>query len=261
MYVTPVRSPLRVVLRGLLVLALVCAWAGCATPGRPVVVERGPAPERATVPAPGSVSIPRSGVHVVKRGDTLYSIAWRYGLEMKSLARNNRIRSPYTIYPGQKLRLKGRAVAATPRRTPPKTSGTTARKPSPATPAPQIPSSALVWQWPASSPVVREFGGVSKGLDFEMRPGAPVTAAATGEVVYAGSGLGGYERLVIVKHNESYLSAYSLNQPFTVQEGQRVNGGQRIASIGQGSSKTRTLHFEIRRDGNPVSPRTLLRRR
>ena len=66
---------------------------------------------------------------------------------------------------------------------------------------------------------------------------------------------------MIVKHNDSYLSAYSLNQPFAVREGQRVDGGQRLASIGQGSSKMRTLHFEIRRDGNPVSPRSLLRRR
>ena len=108
---------------------------------------------------------------------------------------------------------------------------------------------------------MREFGGASKGLDFEMNAGSPVKAAAVGEVVYAGSGLGGYERLVIVKHNDSYLSAYSLNQPFFVKEGQRVNGGQRIASIGRGSSKLRTLHFEIRRDGNPVSPRSLLRRK
>ena len=256
---------LTIALRGLLVLLLVFAWAGCATPGRPVIVERGPSVDRGSAPAPRTASIPRSGIYVVKRGDTLYSIAWRFGLDLNRLARNNRIGPPYTIYPGQKLRLKARAVAGTRSRTtsnqPAKTSRRAPRKPAPATSAPQTPSSAIVWQWPASSPVVREFGGASKGLDFEMNAGSPVKAAAMGEVVYAGSGLGGYERLVIVKHNDSYLSAYSLNQPFSVREGQRVNSGQRIASIGQGSSKLRMLHFEIRRDGNPVSPRSLLRRK
>ena len=214
------------------------------------------------MPVPRTAGIPRSGIYVVKRGDTLYSIAWRFGLDMNSLARNNGIRSPYTIYPGQRLRLKGRAVAGTRQPTvtsSPQTGSRTSTAP-PRKPARQTPSSALVWQWPASSPVVREFGGTSKGLDFEMTPGAPVGATAMGEVVYAGSGLGGYERLVIVKHNDSYLSAYSLNQPFTVREGQRLDGGERIARIGQGSSKMRMLHFEIRRDGNPVSPRSLLRR-
>ena len=261
---SPVPCRVTMVLRGALALLLVAVWAGCATLGRPVVVERGPTSETRSTPAPRTAATPRSGIYVVKRGDTLYSIAWRFGLDLNRLARNNRIGPPYTIYPGQRLRLTGRAVASTPPRSPPKqpaqTSRPAPRKPAPAQ-APQIPSSALVWQWPASSPVVREFGGASKGLDFEMNVGSPVKAAATGEVVYAGSGLGGYERLVILKHNDSYLSAYSLNQPFAVGEGQRVNGGQRIASIGRGSSKMRRLHFEIRRDGNPVSPRTLLRGR
>ena len=217
------------------------------------------------MPAPRSARIPRSGIHVVKRGDTLYSIAWRYGLDMNELARNNGIRPPYTIYPKQRLRLIAPRTVATTR---PRTTTTRQRTPARAAKPPRqqqpppanVPSSALAWQWPASSPVVREFGGSNKGLDFEMKPGAPVSAAAPGEVVYAGSGLGGYERLVIVKHNRSYLSAYSLNQPFSVREGQRVNGGQMLASIGQGSSKMRMMHFEIRRDGNPVSPRSLLRR-
>ena len=246
-------------LRGLIALLLIFVWAGCATPGRPVIVERETASERRPMPAPRSTATPRSGYHVVKRGDTLYSIAWRYGLDLNRLARNNGIGPPYTIYPGQRLRLKGQAAAATRTRTPRQSTGRSA--PKPAAPAPGVPSSALVWKWPASSPVVREFGGPSKGLDFEMKPGAPVNAAASGEVVYAGSGLGGYESLVIVKHNDSYLSAYSLNQPFSVKEGQRVNGGQRIASVSGGSAKMRTLHFEIRRDGNPVSPRALLRRK
>ena len=244
-----------------------CCWAGCANLGDPVVSERGSSAGRTPMSPRGHASIPRSGVYVVKRGDTLYSIAWRYGLDMKALARNNGLRAPYTIYPGQRLRLTTRRAvvstrsrpAASSSKTPRRETASSRQRPASSAPAPKIPASALVWQWPASSPVVREFGGTSKGLDFEMKPGAPVSAAATGEVVYAGSGLGGYQRLVIVKHNDSYLSAYSLNQPFAVREGQRVNGGQRIAGIAGGSAKTRMLHFEIRRDGNPVSPRSLLR--
>ena len=250
---------------GLLAMMLAVALAGCATSGRPIIVEREPPSERSSIPAPRTSAIPRSGVYVVKRGDTLYSIAWRFGLDMNVLARNNRIGPPYTIYPGQRLRLDGQAVASTRPRTlpkePAKTSRPPPRKPAAAAPAPGILSSELVWRWPASSPVVREFGGASKGLDFEMKAGSPVKAAARGEVVYAGSGLGGYERLVILKHNDSYLSAYSLNQPFSVREGQSVHGGERIASIGQGTSKLRMLHFEIRRDGDPVSPRKLMRGR
>ena len=248
-------------LRGTLALALLFCWAGCASPGSPIVSERGASPGSASLPAPRTARLPRSGIYVVKRGDTLYSIAWRFGLDMKALARNNRLHSPYTIYPGQRLRLTTqRAVAARRSRPAPSSRIPPARtRPAPAAPPPQVPASALVWQWPASSRVVREFGETSKGLDFEMDPGSPVGATAPGEVVYAGSGLGGYERLVIVKHNDSYLSAYSLNQPFAVREGQRVNGGERIASIARGSVKTRMLHFEIRRDGNPVSPRSLLR--
>lgn len=253
--------------RGLAMVVLLTLWAGCATPGRPIITERGPAAERASKPAPHIVRMPRSATYVVKRGDTLYGIAWRFGLEMKTLARINRLNPPYTIYPGQRLSLRAQARVATTRQpAPPPRSSTRSKTPPKRVPpapavAPAPAGGAPVWQWPASSPVVREFGGNSNGLDFEMQPGSPVAAAAAGEVVYAGSGLGGYERLVIVKHNDSYLSAYSLNQPFSVREGQRVNGGDRIASIAGGSAKTRMLHFEIRRDGSPVSPRSLLRRR
>lgn len=251
-------------LRAALLCVVFFAWTGCASPGSPIISERGSTAGR-PLPAPRTASIPRSGIYVVKRGDTLYSIAWRFGLDMNAIARNNRLRSPYTIYPGQRLRLTTRrAVVST--RSRPTPAGTQRNEstpvrpqPVPSTAPPKVAGAALVWQWPAASPVVREFGGTSKGLDFELKPGSPVSAAASGDVVYAGSGLGGYERLVIVKHNDSYLSAYSLNQPFTVREGQRLNGGQRIANIAQGSAKTRMLHFEIRRDGTPVSPRTLLR--
>jgi len=250
-------------------IVLLLLWTGCASPGRSVG-DPTPATKRPAGTTPKPVYAPSSGVYVVKAGDTLYAIARRFGLNMKVLARNNGLREPYTIYPGQRLRLRAaRAVADSRPRTPatnsrsrsqPKAATPVAKKPA-ASPQSATRSGSLVWRWATTSPLVREYGGSSRGLDFVVRAGGSVAAAAPGEVVYAGSGLGGYERLVIVKHNKHYLSAYSLNQPFAVREGQQVRGGDRIASVGQGSAKARTLHFEIRRDGNPISPKSLLRRR
>lgn len=247
-------------------LVLPLALAGCTTSS-----ERGALP------------VPISQVYKVKAGDTLYSIGWRYGLDYRELAQTNGLQSPYTIYPGQKLRLAAPVAARTPTpgsasASPPKTAPKPARQTTPsATPATRSPAKAPAtasrtapspppvasgaWQWPTSSPVTREFGGVSKGLDFSVAAGTPVRASAAGEVVYAGAGLGGFQHLVILKHDERHLSAYGLNQPIAVREGQKVNAQERIANIGAGAAAIRTLHFEIRRDGKPVSPRTLLSKR
>ena len=253
-------------------LVLPLALAGCTTSS-----ERGALP------------VPISQVYKVQAGDTLYSIGWRYGLDYRELAQTNGLQPPYTIYPGQKLRLAAPVAAraptpgsasATPPKTAPKPARQTAPSATPATasrtrspakapatasrtaPSPAAPPVASgAWQWPTSSPVTREFGGVSKGLDFSVAAGTPVRASAAGEVVYAGAGLGGFQHLVILKHDERHLSAYGLNQPIAVREGQKVNAQERIANIGSGAAAARTLHFEIRRDGKPVSPRTLLRKR
>lgn len=251
------------VLACLLALALL---AGCAST------------ERAAAP------IPISGSYRVKAGDTLYSIGWRYGLDYRGLARANGLQPPYTIHPGQELRLAAQAAERTqasasrpaPGTTPkpasssaPGTMPETAPTKAPATPSRKRPepaaaqpaASAGAWQWPTSSPVTREFGGTSKGLDFAVAADTPVRAAAAGEVVYAGAGLGGFQHLVILKHDERHLSAYGLNQPIAVREGQQVGAQGRIANVRAGGISARTLHFEIRRDGKPVSPRTLLRKR
>ncbi len=260
---------LSVLLRGLFALLLVLAWTGCTSPGRPVVVEQGSTGRPAAQPEPrprASASRSKTHTHVVKRGDTLYAIARLHGVEVKDIAGANGLRPPYTIYPGQKLRVRTRTTVARTnppvvRAVPPPKVGSSKRRGSPSPTRSRAPSPALAWRWPTSSPVVRGFSATNKGLDFELKPGATIKAAARGEVVYAGSGLGGYERLVIVKHNETYLSAYSLNHPYAVREGQRLRAGDRIASMGEGSKKSRTLHFEIRRDGNPVDPRKLIRGR
>lgn len=228
---------------------------GCATPGRVAVAERSPG---AVGGDPRAKAAPRQAVHTVKRGDTLYSISRSTRVSVRDLARLNGLRSPYRIYPGQKLRLNGRAVAARPASRPSKARRKPSAKPSANRP-PTSQAAGLTWRWPTSSRVVNEYGGTNKGLDFSVRPGTKVLSAAAGEVVYAGAGLAGFERLVIVRHNAEYLSAYSVNQPIVVKEKQRIKGGQPIAAINGDGRAAQALHFEIRRNGKPISPRSLLK--
>jgi lipoprotein NlpD len=111
------------------------------------------------------------------------------------------------------------------------------------------------WAWPASGKIIAGFNETSsKGVDLSGKPGDPVLAAAGGRVVYAGTGLRGYGKLVIVKHDNSYLSAYAHNQSLLVKEGQAVSKGQKIAELGDTDSDRPKLHFEIRRQGKPVDP-------
>jgi len=198
--------------------------------------------------------------YVVAEGDTLYSIAFRYGLDYRELARRNGIGSDFLIYPGQRLQLHGEAVA---RNAPP--AATTARTPAPRVgmpPASTRPASAptpspFTWRWPADGEVVRSFGGddsTSKGLEIRGTRAADVRAAAPGRVVYAGSGLRGYGRLIILKHDETFISAYAFNRRLLVEEGDDVAAGEQIAEMGQGPDETPLLHFEIRVDGHAVDP-------
>ena len=229
--------------------------AGCATQGRVAVAERSPG----TVDGrPAAKADRRQAVHTVKRGDTLYSISRSTGVSVRTLARLNRLRSPYRIYPGQKLRLDGPAVAARPAPRKSKARPKPSAKP-PASRAPTSQAGGVTWRWPTSSRVINEYGGTNKGLDFSVRRGTQVLSAADGEVVYAGAGLAGFEHLVIVRHNAEYLSAYSVNQPVIVKEKQRIKGGQPIAAINGGGRAAQALHFEIRRNGKPISPRSVLK--
>ena len=178
-------------------------------------------------------------VHVVKRGETLYSIAWRYGVDDDALARWNHLVDPNVIYVGQRLRL-----------TPPSgASGTAQSSPKPS-PMPD-------WQWPTRGKVVTRFGSsadIASGIGISGHLGQPVDAAAAGKVVYAGSGLVGYGHLVIIKHNATYLSAYGHNERLLVHRGEQVARGQEIAEMGRGPNRQPRLHFEIRRNGRPVDP-------
>lgn len=362
------------------------AFAGCAARhGAPDVVDRTSdvGAVEATSPASTPVAqapltatastLPLDG-HRVERGDTLYGIAWRYGLDYREIARLNGIEAPYRIFVGQQLVLapsatSGAAIASgapvplpaepvsrgfeyvpetngdqpawqpapqvagvattpyhsdgaalpdeaaaaeqvpvgpasagqgpteslptvstatvaappsLPSAAPAETAAVAAAPPAqvPATVAPSVDVAPLsapepatqpvvraeratsgvgTWRWPAKGTVQKAFGNGNKGIDFKLEPAQPVLAAGGGEVVYAGNGLGGFRHLVIVKHDQRFLSAYSLNRPISVQEGERLASGGIIAGAEPGSAAG-TLRFEIRRDGQPVDPASIIGR-
>lgn len=207
--------------------------------------------------------------YTVKKGDTMFSIAWRYHLDYKKLARYNAISPPYTIYPGQQLRLPEFAhqTAVIHQPVPKKSTKkpqavsnktTTISKPV----AKKKPVKTHVgWQWPAKGKVVRGFtttGTAHNGIDIGGAIGEPVRVSAPGKVVYAGGGLAGYGKLIIVKHAGGYLSAYGHNSRILVKEGQQVTTGDRIANIGDTGTDKPKLHFEVRRNGKPLDPLRLL---
>lgn len=194
-------------------------------------------------------------LHIVRKGDTLYSIAWDAGLDYRALARWNNISPPYVIRPGQRLRLRpgsgGRPAAGAPSR--PAASSAPATQPDSGFSG-GPPESG--WIWPTAGPVIRGFspGAANPGIDIAGEPGQTVKSAADGRVVYSGDGLRGYGQLIIVKHNEMYLSAYAHNRKLLVSEGERVRRGQPIAEMGSTGTDRVKLHFEIRKQGTAVNP-------
>ena len=227
-------------------------------------------------------------IHRVNAGETLYAIAWIYDLDFMQIVRANGLISPYTIYPGQSLNVDPRApalvttqsartsTASTSAATtgpaitsrpvgskslpasgsPPSTSPPPAPAPAQAAPA-RVNQGPVNWAWPYQGNIVGRFseaGVENKGLDIAGKKGDAVLAAADGEVVYAGSGLLRYGELLIIKHNDQYLSAYAHNDALVVREGQRVTRGQKIAELGSTGVDRDMLHFEIRLEGKPVDP-------
>lgn len=220
--------------------------------------------------------------HTVRSGDTLYSIAWRYGYDYREVAAWNRVGYPYRIYVGQRLLIIPPARGSVPversastvdsrsestggrSNSAVRTSPTT--KASPAVvekPAARPNAGPIRWQWPTNGSVKREFADSAskKGLDIGGTIGQPVYAAASGDVVYSGNGLVGYGNLVIIKHDEVFLSAYGNNRRLLVKEGESVKAGQMIAEMGQTGKDGAILHFEIRQEGKPVDPLRHLPRR
>lgn len=320
----------------LLILASCLLLAACGTMRSSVVVE--PADDGYRSSASGSSSLPArtpvpGGSYVVAKGDTLYSIAFRKGVDFRDLAQWNGVAAPYTIWPGQRLTLSPghpgsqmaapshavasttmssnrsstpipspaaapsagapvfepvatdnhavatvpaeppRAVAPPPRPPAPAVSTTTPvvpvagvpvpvkAPPPPAAPAtlPPGPSravSGVKWGWPADGTLASRFRSADAipGIEIAGKPGSSIRAAADGVVVYSGNGLVGYGELVIIKHNDSFLSAYGHNSKRLVKEGQRVSAGQVIAEMGSTGASRTELEFQIRKDGNPVDP-------
>ena len=253
----------------------------------------------------------RDPAYIVQPGDTLYSIAWRYGIDYRTLASWNELDNPDLILIGQRIRLTApgsasagpatepadaqaptqvstaplpeRAAIPSPQPVPPPPAGqrVVVPAPQPAPPAaatdPQATPSAAApdpqpvqrapgasataagrrWQWPTDGPVISEFGSdeaIASGIGIGGQAGQSINAAADGNVVYAGSGLNRYGQLVIIKHDDSFLSAYGYNDRLLVNQGDDVRQGQKIAEMGFGPQRTARLHFEIRRDGVPVDP-------
>jgi lipoprotein NlpD len=196
----------------------------------------------------------RSDQHIVRKGETLFSIAWRYSKDADDLARWNHLGDGSLIYPGQVLRLTPSSASASA-----STSGARSRPPQTLPGIPAQPPPA--WAWPTAGRIDVEFGGkpgTGTGVLINGRGEQPVYAAAPGSVVYAGSGLIGYGQLIILKHNDTYLSAYGYNASLLVKEGQTIRKGQQIATMGEGPERKPRLHFEIRRNGKPVNPRQYL---
>jgi len=209
--------------------------------------------------------------YVVREGDTLYSIAFRHGLDHRELASWNDLGQGRLIYPGQVIRLvppaqgssETRVATQNPTPKPPASD----RSASSARPSP--PRNAAVqpvprWRWPTAGPLLvgyGERGGLGEGISIGGKRGDSIVAAAEGRVVYSGSGLIGYGKLIIVKHNDAFLSAYGHNDALYVEEGDLVKSGQRIAAMGEGPGRRPVLHFEIRLNGEPVNPLSYLPRR
>lgn len=318
--------------------ALSLLLAACVSPRSSVVVEPAAGTQGRTV-APAAVrAAAPGGTYKVVKGDTLYSIAFRNSVDFRDLASWNGIAAPYTIWPGQTLKLSPSgaaapaashpAVAATlpkppshpvvlvpanppsgggfqnvqnhpaatsaeapvasvPAKSAPSTAPVTVPAPAStavtvvpvagapatahtaaaaATPPPAPPqavapgatrsSAGINWRWPADGSLGKRYqsGDAIPGIEILGKSGDPIRAAADGVVVYSGNGLVGYGELVIIKHNDSFLSAYGHNSKRLVKEGQRVSAGQQIAEMGSTGATRDELQFQIRRDGNPVDP-------
>jgi lipoprotein NlpD len=205
--------------------------------------------------------IARTGVYVVQKGDTLYSIARRSGRTTQELVAWNKLSSAHQIEVGQEL------VMAPPAGT--KSAATTTTAPrAPATPAATQTSKSkataaanaekINWMWPTSGPRKNSTDKNKKGVDIAGTSGQPIVAAAAGRVIYAGRGIRGYGDMIIIKHSNAWLSVYAHNKALMVKEGQNVNRGEKIAEMGNTDSSSVKLYFELRRNGDPLNPTEMM---
>jgi lipoprotein NlpD len=261
---------------GAVALVTACALSGCANKARQAPVdERSSQVARtpAAKPMPGAENAGKAGYYTVKPGDTLIRIGMDNGQSWRDLVRWNNLENPNLIETGQVLRIAApEAVAAKPATTPAAanlpaaSAGVAPAMPAasaasaaagvkPAAPVAAEAEEAVNFQWPTRGNLIAGFDEAkNKGLDIAGKAGDPVLAAADGRVVYAGAGLRGYGNLIILKHNNTYLTAYAHNQTLLVKEDQAIKRGQKIAEMGNSDADQVKLHFEIRRQGKPVDP-------
>lgn len=256
--------------------------AGARLPGTaasaPPLADAGtpaPPPAEAVKLPPGAENAGKPGFYTVKPGDTLIRLSLENGQNWRDVARWNGLANADVIEVGQVLRMlppgvdaaavasRGVSTAKVEARPldarPPGAAASGAQPPAAGAPATTDNEGEPDWAWPASGPVLSGFDeSKQKGLAIAGKAGDPVLAAADGRVVYAGAGLRGYGNLVIVKHNNTYLTAYAHNQTLLVKEDQAVRRGQKIAEMGSSDADRVQLHFEIRRQGKPVDPARLL---
>jgi lipoprotein NlpD len=262
---------------GAVALMTACVLSGCANKTRQAPVdERSSQVSRPAVkPLPGAENTGKAGYYTVKPGDTLIRIGMDNGQTWRDLVRWNNLENPNLIETGQVLRIAPPAPEVTAAK--PATASAAASSPAasagvaPAMPAASAASAAagvkpaapvaaeaeeaVNFQWPTRGNLIAGFDEAkNKGLDIAGKAGDPVLAAADGRVVYAGAGLRGYGNLIIVKHNNTYLTAYAHNQTLLVKEDQAIKRGQKIAEMGNSDADQVKLHFEIRRQGKPVDP-------
>ena len=270
------------------VVALALVGCGSSPMNRAPVEDRGavvasaPAVVTPVNPPLGFENAGKPGFYTVKPGDTLIRIGLENGQSHKDISRWNALENPNKIEVGQVLRVVPPAVEAG-AVAKPVTSGTVTTTPISTAPVPAKPALAastasaaasapvkvatapaasstgadddVSWIWPGKGSVIAEFDeSKNKGVDISGNAGDAVLAAADGKVVYAGAGLRGYGNLIILKHNNTYLTAYAHNQSLQVKEDQTVKKGQKIAEMGNSDADRVKLHFEVRRQGKPVDP-------
>jgi lipoprotein NlpD len=264
-------------------LLSVLVLSGCTSRQTPAPISNiGDQPKIYSVTTQGTID---SGRYTVKQGETLYSIAWRAGIDFRRLADMNGIEKPYEIFPGQVLELKTGLQASknnvsekqevnqtqissknNKKTVANKKSGEYGKnqRDQKSIKKDPFPHKIRNWRYPSEGNIIKSYSAKengNKGLDFGGKAGDPIIAASDGKVVYAGSALRGYGNLIIVKHNDDYLSAYAHNQSILVKEKDWVKAGQVIAEMGHSGTDTVKLHFEIRYRGRTVNPLKYLPKR
>lgn len=241
------------------------------TPGTSLPSVRAPAQQQPQAPQHSSADNSSSAAtqHRVAQGDTLYSIAWRHNMDVRSLAVINGLSEPYTIYPGQVLQIQDSVLPSDRLDTVPDIPVSPAgeeisagQRPQAAIDGRRVGSvnerdvEGVTWQWPSDGRLLSMFNtnGAARGIDIAGTQGDSVFASADGDVVYAGAGIQGAGNLVILRHSARHLSAYMHNSRMLVSEGDFVRGGDKIAEVGTGPDGRDLLHFEVRLDGKPVNP-------